>query len=138
MKIAGLVIATGVVMYLGARRMLQRTEADLRREFHGRIDSLSAAIEKLQRTAAVPTAAPVVSPDSAAVGERQPAAAAQAAEEITPETLVVIAAAVTAFLGKKVRIRSAKVLQTPYEVVNPWAQQGRVLIHASRYLPRGR
>ena len=30
--------------------------------------------------------------------------------EVTPEMLVVIAAAVTAFLGKKVRIRSAKML----------------------------
>jgi hypothetical protein len=44
-----------------------------------------------------------------------------------------IAAAVTAFLGKKVRIRSAKMLQSPYEVVNPWSQQGRMLIHASHH-----
>jgi methylmalonyl-CoA carboxyltransferase large subunit len=51
--------------------------------------------------------------------------------EVTPEILVVIAAAVTAFLGKKVRIRSAKVLQSPYEVVNPWSQQGRVSVQAS-------
>jgi hypothetical protein len=47
---------------------------------------------------------------------------------------VVIAAAVTAFLGKKVRIRSAKMLQSPYEVVNPWAQQGRMFIQASHNL----
>jgi methylmalonyl-CoA carboxyltransferase large subunit len=51
--------------------------------------------------------------------------------EVTPEVLVMIAAAVTAFLGKKVRIRSAKVLQSPYEVVNPWSQQGRVSVQAS-------
>ncbi len=35
---------------------------------------------------------------------------------ITRETLAVIAASVTAFLGKKVRIRSARELQTPYAV----------------------
>jgi hypothetical protein len=46
---------------------------------------------------------------------------------------VVIAAAVTAYLGKKVRIRSAKMLQSPYEVVNPWSQQGRALVHASHH-----
>jgi methylmalonyl-CoA carboxyltransferase large subunit len=56
------------------------------------------------------------------------------AGEVTPEMLVVIAAAVTAFLGKKVRIRSAKMLQSPYEVVNPWSQQGRVFVQASRIL----
>ena len=47
---------------------------------------------------------------------------------------VVIAAAVTAFLGKKVRIRSAKMLQSPYEIVNPWSQQGRVFVQASHNL----
>jgi len=43
----------------------------------------------------------------------------------------VLAAAATAFLGRNVRVRSAKMLQSPYEAVNPWAQQGRVFIHAS-------
>jgi methylmalonyl-CoA carboxyltransferase large subunit len=55
-------------------------------------------------------------------------------EEITPELLVVMAAAVTVFLGKTVRIRSAKMLQSPYEIVNPWAQQGRVFVQASHNL----
>ena len=70
----------------------------------------------------------------------QPASAAPAAgvkaaakEEVTPEILVLITAAVTAFLGKKVRIRSAKLLQTPYEVVNPWSQQGRAIVQASHH-----
>ncbi|MFZ0478073.1 MAG: hypothetical protein WAL71_02900 [Terriglobales bacterium] len=54
--------------------------------------------------------------------------------EVTPDILVVIAAAVTAFLGKNVRIRSAKVLQSPYEIINPWSQQGRVFVQASHNL----
>ena len=57
--------------------------------------------------------------------------------EITPELLVMLAAAATAYLGKEVRVRSAKMLQSPYEVVNPWAQQGRVFIQAAHNL-RGR
>jgi len=65
-----------------------------------------------------------------------PAAALAAQSEISPEILVVIAAAVTAFLGKQVRIRSAKMLQSPYEIVNPWAQQGRVFVQASHYYLR--
>ncbi len=55
-------------------------------------------------------------------------------DEIPPETLILISAAVTSFLGKKVRIRSAKMLQSPYEIVNPWAQQGRVIVQASHNL----
>jgi len=59
-------------------------------------------------------------------------------QEVTAETLSVIAAAVTAFLGKKVRVRSAKLLQTPYGA-DRWARQGRVMIQASHNLvQRGR
>ncbi len=67
-----------------------------------------------------------------------PASRAKEKEEaVEPEILLVIAAAVTAFLGKKVRIRSAKMLQSPYEIINPWAQQGRVSVQASHRLSRG-
>lgn len=69
-----------------------------------------------------------------AAAEGQPAQAAE--EEVSPDTLLIIAAAVTAFLGKKVRIRSARHLQSPYEIINPWAQQGRVLVQASHLLRR--
>ncbi len=65
------------------------------------------------------------------------AAAAAASEDISPELLVLLGAAATAYLGKKVRVRSAKMLQTPYEIVNPWAQQGRVFVQASHQLQRG-
>ncbi len=64
-------------------------------------------------------------------------AASARAEEITLELLVLLGAAATAYLGKRVRVRSARVLQTPYENVNPWAQQGRVFVQASHHLQRG-
>jgi len=65
-------------------------------------------------------------------------APARSPHEVTPETLSVIAAAVTAFLGKKVRVRSAKVLQTPYPT-DRWVRQGRVMIQTSHNLiQRGR
>jgi hypothetical protein len=68
----------------------------------------------------------------------QPNGAASADQEVSEETLVLLAAAATTFLGKKVRVRSAKMLQTPYEIVNPWAQHGRVFIQASHQLHRAR
>jgi hypothetical protein len=79
--------------------------------------------------------------DGAAPAAGQPSASTLRAQEkegaVEPEILLVIAAAVTAFLGKKVRIRSAKMLQSPYEIINPWAQQGRVSVQASHRLSRG-
>jgi hypothetical protein len=77
----------------------------------------------------------------AALQGRQAGSATEAApapQEISPETLVMLAAVATTFLGKKVKVRSAKMLQTPYEIVNPWAQYGRVSVQASHNLPRGR
>jgi methylmalonyl-CoA carboxyltransferase large subunit len=94
------------------------------------VKALQARVSELSQPAALQTVTDL------AAGVKATAAAAKEAVhretgEVTPEVLVVIAAAVTAFLGKKVRIRSAKMLQPPYEVVNPWSQQGRALVHAS-------
>ena len=79
--------------------------------------------------------------DGAALVTGQPSISTSHGQEkeaaVEPEVLLVIAAAVTAFLGKKVRIRSAKMLQSPYEIINPWAQQGRVSVQASHRLSRG-
>jgi methylmalonyl-CoA carboxyltransferase large subunit len=87
--------------------------------------ALEARVAEFARPAALAAAAPAVA---------APAAASQGKGNVTPDILVVIAAAVTAFLGKKVRIRSAKMLQSPYELVNPWSQQGRVFVQASHNL----
>jgi hypothetical protein len=70
-----------------------------------------------------------------AVNAAQPVAGKTAKAEVTPEILIMLAAAATAYLGKKVRIRSAKMLQSPYEIINPWAQLGRVFIQASHNQP---
>ena len=60
----------------------------------------------------------------------------RSAGPVPPETLAVIVASVTAFLGKKVRVRSVRRIQTPYPA-NPWAKQGRVTIQGSHNLGRG-
>lgn len=53
-------------------------------------------------------------------------------EQIPAEMLAVIAAAVTAFLGKKVKIRAAQLIPT----VNTWGQTGRAIVQASHNLQR--
>ena len=50
--------------------------------------------------------------------------------QVTAETLAILAAA---YLGKKVRIRSAKMLRAPAASGNAWALQGRVLVHGSHH-----
>ncbi|HSY13584.1 MAG TPA: hypothetical protein VK976_15435 [Verrucomicrobiae bacterium] len=55
-------------------------------------------------------------------------------ESVNPDVLLIITAAISSFLGKKIRIRSARMLQSPYEIVNPWSQQGRVSVQASHSL----
>ena len=75
----------------------------------------------------------VVSPKVEAKPVAQPQAAAKTAvaEGISEEIMLVIAAAVAAFVGKSARVRSARYLQ---EGQSPWAQQGRVFVQASHNL----
>jgi len=62
----------------------------------------------------------------------------RSSQQVTPKTLSVIAAAVTEFLGKNVRIRSAKMLPPP-DAVGRWAEQGRVTVQTSHNITqRGR
>ncbi len=53
-------------------------------------------------------------------------------EQIPAETLAMIAAALTAFLGKKVKIRAARLIPA----VNTWGQVGRAIVQASHNLQR--
>ena len=72
--------------------------------------------------------------------EPEPAAETQAApaasEEITPDVLMVLSAAVAAFLGKKAKIRGARLVRPGAS--SAWAQQGRVFVQASHALLRTR
>ena len=62
----------------------------------------------------------------------------KSSHELTHETLAVIAAAVTEFLGKRVRIRSARMLMTS-NAVDRWARLGREMVQTSHNLTqRGR
>jgi len=148
--VSAIFIAIWLVSYLTSRRVLKQAHDDARRQLELRLEGLTGSLAELEarvaeltRINAELTAATRASIKTAALSHHNgsppdlphpngsAAPPAQVEEELGPETLVVIAAAVTAFLGKKVRIRSAKMLQSPYEIVNPWAQQGRVMVQAS-------
>lgn len=50
------------------------------------------------------------------------------------ETLAVIAAAASAFLGKAARVRSVQMAPVESETVSPWSQQGRMIVQTSHNL----
>jgi methylmalonyl-CoA carboxyltransferase large subunit len=68
-------------------------------------------------------------------GKAAPASAPpepETVEEVSPEIILVLTAAVAAFLGKRARIRGARLVRTVPS--GAWAQQGRVFIQASHNL----
>jgi methylmalonyl-CoA carboxyltransferase large subunit len=80
-----------------------------------------AAVSNLVAAVAAATPSPVV-PKPAG----PPPVDAAPHEEITEETLAVIAAAVAAFLGERAHIRQVRLVAS-----EAWAQQGRVSVMAS-------
>jgi hypothetical protein len=109
--------------------------SERQRAAEGQLSELDAAFKALEARVAVlsQTAGSPVA-EAAVPASTAKEAVHKTNEEVTPEMLVVIAAAVTVFLGQKVRIRSAKMLLPALEGANPWSLQGRVSIHASHHL----
>jgi len=113
--------------YLG----LWLTFRDRQQAAESQLSALDAALKAMEARVAElsqPSTAPAIEAGAA------PAVVDRKDEEVTPETLVLIAAAVTAYLGKKVRIRSAKLLLPPVPAVNPWVQRGRTMVQSSHNL----
>ena len=98
------------------------------------LDKLAAAVEQLQAQVDSLTErlakleAPAVAPPSAAAA----AANVAPADEISPEILLAISAAVAAYLGERAHIRAVRLVST-----SRWSQEGRVSIQASHRLSRG-
>ncbi|MGA7288684.1 MAG: hypothetical protein WBX02_11355 [Terriglobales bacterium] len=132
---ATLVIAGGVVLSIALRRGLARRCEELRLEFRRQIDSLSANVTALERTIATRNAPAKGESTVTRAGATSEAVAQgplmQVSDEITPETLAAITKTITALLGRKIHVRSVRLLATPDAASNPWAQNGRAVIQAS-------
>jgi methylmalonyl-CoA carboxyltransferase large subunit len=139
--IAFLVGAGCLLCSIGLWAMLRQLLSARQSELGSRLDALAGALKTLEAKVDDLGKQPEEPKIAAPVAEAQAPAAAplpavQSQQEVTPEMLVVIAAAVTAFLGKKVRIRSAKLVR-PREAVSAWSQHGRAQVHSS-HNPRAR
>ena len=92
-------------------------------ELRSEIQALSERLARLEAGAAKPEP-----PRTPAVPE--PLAAAEPVDEpISEEILMVISAAVAAFLGERAHVKQVRLIRSP-----AWAQQGRVTIQASHQL----
>lgn len=137
--LAVLVAACWAVSFAGMRA-LRRVVAERQLEAESQLSALAAAVKTLQTQVAElgearqPQATVATEFDLEAAAETADEAVELEDGEVTAEIMAVIAAAATAFLGKKVRILSAKLLESPPEVVNAWSQQGRVFVQASHNL----
>ena len=101
----------------------------LRQEI-ARLSERVAVLEKARdQGTETPTRSASEAPSSPASAPR-PAAPAKEAEGISEELILVISAAIAAFLGKKPHIRQIRLVSTA-----AWAQQGRATIQASHALP---
>ena len=59
------------------------------------------------------------------------------ADELDADTLAMLAATVTSYLGKRVRVRSAREVTSAGEGAPAWARHGRAAIQTSHRLHRG-
>lgn len=85
------------------------------------VAELGARIEKLEGLVTALAKVP-----AAAAAESARAKETPAKQEIPPEIILAISAAVAAFLGKRASIRQIRLTGT-----TPWAQQGRATVQAS-------
>ena len=95
--------------------------------------ALTARLEKLEAAglatpvaASAPVAEPVAQP---AVAEAAAAEPVKEADEFSEELMLVLSAAVAAYLGKRPHIRAVRLHGS-----SAWAQQGRVFVQASHQL----
>jgi methylmalonyl-CoA carboxyltransferase 12S subunit len=97
-----------------------------RRMVRSEVQRLESLIESRSvKTAPAPAPTPVMQP---VPKPSEP----EKVEEVSTEIIMVLTAAVAAFLGKRARIRSARLVRAAPS--NAWAQQGRVFVQASHNL----
>ncbi len=146
--IAVLAAAGFAVSYIALQRRLQRALGEQQHATERQLSALAKNIRALEHKVAELIQVSELQASAASEFEMESAAeiaevAAPVAqeqeeelddEEVPAEMMPVLAAAVTELLGRKVRILSARKLQSPRQGMSPWSQQGRVFVQASHNL----
>jgi len=128
--LTALVAAGCAMIYAGLARAMRRALAERQSGVDRQLNALATTVKALEARVAE------LGRLQAARMEREEALNAAAEHEPKPkhEIMATIAAAATAFLGKKARIRSVQALPTDQDSAGAWAQQGRVIVQTSHNL----
>ena len=135
--VAGL---TGVglgVIYLALRRTMRRAVSEHQKATDSQLAAMAETIKSLEarlKEINSPGTMRELAGSTLDIQASAPAAegtAFQESREIPPETLAVITASVTAYLGSNVRVRSVSLMPPPLSAASAWSQQGRVFVQAS-------
>ncbi len=124
-----------LTVYAAMTRMMRRAVAEKQQEIDRQWSAMAATVQTLQARVAElgglnaePSGSAVLTGD----GRAKPM---QGSPE--PETIAVLTAAATAFLGQKTRIQSATIVPAEPSRAGTWAQQGRAFVQTS-HNPRSR
>jgi uncharacterized protein len=116
------------------RRAVEERQRDMERQLNAMATTVKALQARVAELSRLQTARGEVAVISAPEETTDQATQAQT----KPEIVAALTAAATAFLGKKARVRSAKLLpNTQQDSAGAWAQQGRMIVQTS-HTPRQR
>jgi FtsZ-binding cell division protein ZapB len=133
---ATLVAAGCVAIYAGLSRAFRRAVAERQQTMERRLDALTMTVKALQLQVAELAGREPALPGEIDAVTGAAENMADESQQVKPETLAVITAAATAFLGKKARIRVAHA-EPASDAAGAWAQQGRVIVQTSHNLRPG-
>ena len=138
LAVAGAIAMAGcTLIYAAALRALRRAIAERQQAADRQLSALATTVKALQARVAELGGMERASGEAGSAEGTASATenmAGEEGEQLKPETLAAITAATTAFLGKKVRVRSVRPLPAAQDSVGAWAQQGRVFVQTSHNL----
>src|SRR5579863_9225470 len=128
-------VACCLTVYAAMTRMMRRAVAEKQQEFDRQWSVMAATVRALQVRVAELGGLNAEQSRNAVLAGDGSATLMQRSPE--PETIAVLTAAATAFLGQKARIHSAQIAPGAQSRAGTWAQQGRASVQTS-HNPRSR
>jgi hypothetical protein len=135
--LTALVSAAGVAVYAAMARVIQRAMTEKQQETDRRLSALAATVSALQVRVAELGGLQLQQAESANKATKPEDLAGEKLGAPEAETVAVLTAAATTFLGKRARVRSAQIVTAEPNSAGTWAQQGRASVQTS-HNPRSR
>jgi hypothetical protein len=129
--------AACVAVYAAMARVMRRAVTEKQRETDRQLNAMAATVSALQSRVAELGRLQAQQGESAATAAKAGDSGGDKLGAPEAETVAVLIAAATTFLGRKTRIRLAQSLSAEQSGAGTWAQQGRASVQTS-HNPRSR